>query len=581
MHREMWDRVQRRFATTTSGNIASIISTIISTTLATWRDRAARALPRLLHGIYAHRVRVVLLGLLFGSVVLVPGLLLAGSGVSHGISAHRKAPVVRTNPVPDNLSQAIIRENQMPGTTDWIVPPERAATNEIQAYASASSVAPGDSITFYASVQASAQDTGSPYWISIYRLGWYGGAGGRLLLKTQRARQAQGYYDVDKGRLIGCATCHIDRSTGLAEANWQPSFQLTIPPDWLTGVYLAQFTAASGKQTTVPFDVRGDPHSTYVAVTTDTTVQAYNEWGGASLYVARYKLPNRHASKVSFDRPVAGEATIQGLLFEIDGIRWLERSGYDVAYISSVDLHEHPDQLLGHRAFLDFGHDEYWSKEMRDGVERARDAGIGLAFIGANAGYWQMRFEPDSRGAADRTVVCYKSALRDPYFWGDRSRLTVQWRDPWLNQPENSLLGEMYSDWTSLPRGFPWHVSLTAHSSLLDGTDLQPGQEYGCDLVGYEWDKVFNNGRGPSNLQILGVSQATSVGGKRDHSNTTYYVAPSGALVFDAGSIKWDFALDDLRLTPDRWCTYQHAPVTGMQKLLANVLAALIVRQTP
>jgi hypothetical protein len=331
----------------------------------------------------------------------------------------------------------------------------------------------------------------------------------------------------------------------------------------------------------VTFDVQGDPHSTYVAVTTDTTVQAYNEWGGASLYVARYRLPNGHASKVSFDRPVAGWATVQGLLFEIDGIRWLERGGYDVSYISSVDLHEHPDQLLGHRAFLDFGHDEYWSKEMRDGVERARDAGIGLAFIGANASYWQIRFERDSGGVSDRTVVCYKSALRDPYLWGDRSRLTVQWRDPWLNRPENALLGEMYSDWTSPPRGFPWHVSTTAHSSLLDGTNLQTGQKYGCDLVGYEWDKVFNNGRAPANLQILSVSQAASVGGKHDYSNTTYYVAPSGALVFDAGSIKWDFALDDLRLTPDRWCTYQHAPVAGMQKLLANVLAALIVRQTP
>jgi hypothetical protein len=278
---------------------------------------------------------------------------------------------------------------------------------------------------------------------------------------------------------------------------------------------------------------------------------------------------------------VAGWGTVQGLLYEIDGIRWLEQNGYDIAYISSVDLHEHPDQLLGHRAFLDFGHDEYWSKEMRDGVERARDAGVGLAFIGANASYWQIRFEQDGNGVADRTIVCYKSALRDPDFWWDRSRLTVQWRDLWLNRPENSLLGEMYSDWTSPPRGFPWHLTPTVHSSLLDDTDLQPGRQYGCDLVGYEWDKVFNNGHSPPNLQVLSTSRAASVGGKHDYSNTTYYVAKSGALVFDAGSIKWDFALDSLRLTPDRWCASQHAPVPGMRKLLANVLAALIVRQAP
>jgi hypothetical protein len=381
--------------------------------------------------------------------------------------------------------------------------------------------------------------------------------------------------------LVGCGSCRVDRATGLAEANWQPSFRLAIPPDWQTGVYLAQFTGSGGKQTTVTFDVRGDAHSTYVVVTTDTTVQAYNEWGGASLYVARYTLPNGHGSKVSFDRPVAGWGTVQGLLYEIDGIRWLERAGYDVAYMSSVDLHEHPEQLLGHRAFLDFGHDEYWSKEMRDGVERARDAGIGLAFVGANAAYWQIRFERDSGGVADRTIVCYKSARRDPYFWGDLSRLTVQWRDMWLNRPENALLGAMYSDWTSPPRGFPWHVSAEASSSLLGGTDLRTGQEYGCDLVGYEWDKVVANGWEPANLHVLSVSRVTSVGGRHDDSNTTYYVAKSGALVFDAGSIKWDFALDSLRLTPDRWCSTQHAPVPGMQRLLANVLAAMIVRQTP
>jgi hypothetical protein len=543
----------------------------------------ARDLARGAFAVAAARQRTIVLVLLFTCVALLPGLALAGSGGSAAAFVDRRtAPVVRTKPLASNLSEAIRSENNQPGATDWLVPPERAATNEIQAYADASSVAPGGSIGFYVSVQ----QAGSPYSIDIYRLGWYGGAGAHLLVTQQRTGQAQGYWDEDKGKLVGCGSCHVDRSTGLAEADWQPSYQLAIPSDWLTGVYLAKFTAASGKATTVTFDVRGAPHSTYVVVTTDTTVQAYSDWGGASLYLARYRLPGAHASKVSFDRPVAGWGTVQGLLYEIDGVRWLEENDYDVSYISSVDLHEHPEQLLGHRALLDFGHDEYWSKEMRDGVEHARDAGIGLAFVGANTAYWQIRFESDSHGVADRTIVCYKSALRDPYFWGgDHTRLTVQWRDPWLGRPENALLGEMYSDWTSPPRGFPWHFTTTAHVSqndtLLDGTQLQSGQNYGCDLVGYEWDKVFHNGYAPSDLQVLSVSQAASVGGKRDYSNTTYYVARSGALVFDAGSIKWDFALDNLRLQPDRWCTTQHAPVPGMQKLLANVLAAVIVRQMP
>jgi hypothetical protein len=546
--------------------------------LAASAERAARRANR-------HRGRLAALLLLVICLAIIPGALTAGSGAPLAASlsqagaptAHPTKPApTKTAATASGFSQAIEQENQQPGSADWNIPPERTATNEIQAYLGATSVAPGDTLVFYVSVQ----HPGLPYTIHVYRLGWYGGAGGRLMLTTQQIGQWQGYYDVGNGALVGCGTCHVDTSSGLVEANWQPSFELTIPPNWLSGVYVAQFTEASGKQTAVTFDVRGNPHSTYVVVTTDTTVQAYNEWGGYSLYLARHSIAAGHASKVSFDRPVTGWGTVQGLLYEIDGIRWIERMGYDVSYISSVDLHEHPEQLLGHRGFLDFGHDEYWSKRMRDGVEHARDAGVGLAFIGANTAYWQIRFEPDGSGRPDHTIVCYKRARGDPLFSQDRSQVTVEWRDAVVGRPENELLGEMYSNWTSPPRGFPWQVSWTANSPLLDGTGLQPGQKYGCDLVGYEWDKVFANGDTPANLQILSVSQVRNLSGQSDNSNTTAYSAASGALVFDAGSVKWDYALDDLRLFPDRWCTTQHAPIPGMQKLLANVLAAFLAHRS-
>src|SRR5262249_35504583 len=90
----------------------------------------------------------------------------------------------------------------------------------------------------------------------------------------------------------------------------------------------------AGMQTYAAFDVLGNDRSTYVVVTADTTVQAYNEWGGYSLYLWRSpRGPGGHARKVSFDRPVAGWGDEQGLIYEIDGIRWIEREGYDVSYM--------------------------------------------------------------------------------------------------------------------------------------------------------------------------------------------------------------------------------------------------------
>ena len=372
------------------------------------------------------------------------------------------------------------------------------------------------------------------------------------------------------------------------EANWQPSYTFTIPPDWVTGVYLAKFADANGMQTYVPFDVRGNEHSTYVVVTTDTTYQAYNDWGGFSLYEAD-NTPFAEGNnfprgvKVSFDRPYnEGFGSGHVLTFEIDGIHWLERQGYDLSYMSSVDLHEHPQQLLQHPVYLSLGHDEYWTKEMREGVEQARDHGVSLGFFGANAIYWQMRFEPDLSGNVDRTIVCYKveskqqNLSKDPFYGKDNSRITTQWRDPILGHPENAIVGIMYSTLTLHQEGFPWQVSPQAKSPLLAGTGLQPGRRYGCALVGYEWDHVFNNGATPAGLQILATSPTVDNDKTSDFSNTTYYIASSGAIVFAAGSIYWLTALDTYRPTADAICDHQKSVVPGIQLLMLHVMNALV-----
>jgi hypothetical protein len=483
---------------------------------------------------------------------------------------------------------AITRENALLGTSSWMIPDKQQATTQIQAYTSATSVSPGQKLTFYVSTQRE----GTPYSIGIYRLGWYAGLGGRLVAsQANLVGHAQGYYDLAHQKLVDCNSCHVDPQTGLVEANWQPSYTITVPSDWTTGVYLAKFADSNGMETYAPFDVLGNVHSTYVAVTPDTTYQAYNTWGGYSLYegpedsTATGEVGGLSKGvKVSFDRPYVGSGASQVLTFEIDAIRWFERQGYDMSYISNINLQQDPGQLLQHRAYISLGHDEYWTKEMRDGVRDARDHGVGLIFLGANAAYWQMRFEPDSADVPDRTVVCYKvltgdhDLALDPFYGKDNSRVTSQWRDPVLNRPENALIGIMYSSYIQNPQAFPWQVSPTAKSPLLDGTGLQPGQEYGCGVVGYEWDHVFDNGATPPGLQILATSKTISAYKTADFSNTTYYIAPSGAMVFATGSIYWTAALDSYRESSYSVCANKNPVVPGMQKLLANVMKEVVIR---
>jgi len=145
----------------------------------------------------------------------------------------------------------------------------------------------------------------------------------------------------------------------------------------------------------------------------------------------------------------------------------------------------------------------------------------------------------------------------------------------------------MYLGWIGQPKGYAWHMSPTAASSpFLNGTDLEPGHTYGCDLVGYEWDTLFQNGATPPGLTVLGISPAVSHLQQEETSYTTYYIAPSGALVFASGSIYWGYALDDLRVwdTTKVTLAMRHIPcmaqshaIPGIQVLMEHVMNALII----
>jgi len=273
----------------------------------------------------------------------------------------------------------IVVENARPGTDRWQL--RQSATLDIAGYASATSVAAGETLRFY--VTSSSDPT---FTIEIFRMGWYGGTGGRRMTEA---------VEVTGGAQEACPPHPV---TGLIRCNWRESYAITIPQDWVSGFYLAKLTGKpSGNQNHVMFVVRDARRADLVYQSMATTYQAYSNWGGKSLYPNLSVGPQ--AVKVSFDRPYStGSGAGQFLLaWEYDMVRFLEREGYDVTYITNIDTHARPELLRRAKAFLSVGHDEYWSWEMRANVEAARDHGVNLAFFSANVCYWQARLEDGNR----------------------------------------------------------------------------------------------------------------------------------------------------------------------------------------
>lgn len=459
------------------------------------------------------------------------------------------------------MSNPIIDENANKGTNGWVF--SNPATTEIQAYANTSTLDPGQTITFY----VSGATGGQAYTATIYRLGWYNGAGGRLIASLGSfTLVAQGYYDGTT--LQSNPTAIIDNTTHLVDANWASSLTWTVPSNACTGIYVANFTnSVSGKQWGVSFVVRGNPTAEYVVTRPFTTDHAYNLWGGWSMYTAT------KAQKVSFNRPAGwGDAGLTNLYgYDMPTIRYLERQGYNMAYRCNLDMHTNGAELKSFKGFISMGHDEYWSKPMRDAVEAARDAGTGLAFVGANACYWQVRFEADANSNPNRTMVCYKVNTpvlsADPMYGVDNTVVTSNWRDPVINRPESTLCGIMYSN-NNHTGNTAWTADPSPDTTYTYGTGLVPGQSYGSDMMGNEWDKIQTGS--PANIKVIGTTAVVPGVGGNDTSNTTTYKANSGALVFASGSLCWGYALDHYRHFP----TTSPREVQELQYLFANIMAA-------
>ncbi len=462
-------------------------------------------------------------------------------------------------------------------SSEWDV--SGGGDSDIQGFATDISVDQGQTVRF--KVDTPSDD----YRLDIYRMGYYGGDGARKVATVQPSA----------GLPQSQPPCDEEASTGLIDCGkWKESASWAVPAGAVSGIYFAKLVredAGSGGSH-VMFVVRDDDgKSDLLFQTSDSTWQAYNRYGGKSLYTGGPGTNPGRAYAVSYNRPL----TVRGPVpedspfnAEYPMVRWLERNGYEVSYTTDVDSDRRGAEILEHKAFLSVGHDEYWSAQQRTNVEAARAAGVNLAFFSGNEVFWKTRWRNsiDGTGTPYRTLVSYKETHANakidplPNVW------TGTWRDPRFSppadggRPENALTGTAFA-----VNAGTTEIQVPAEDGRMrlwrDTTvaELAPGQvaTLGEDTLGYEWDEAPADEFRPPGLihlstRTANVSQklldyGSNYGSGPVTHHLTLYRATGGALVFGAGTIQWSWGLDGVH---DRGST---SPDSRMQQATANLLA--------
>lgn len=338
----------------------------------------------------------------------------------------------------------------------------------IAGYASNQSVAPGEKVGLCVSTNAPT------FSVEIARLG----AKREVVWKKAEIQGAE--HPTPKN--ASSHGCH-----------WPVAVEVPITDDWKSGYYDIRFQTTGDKPAlgSAFFVVRpAEPgkNAKILLQLSTNTYNAYNNWGGYSLYAynGRDKVQGR---RVSFDRPPSSQFPN----WELPFVKWAETNGYAIDFATNLDLELHPEILDKYPLILSIGHDEYWSSPMRDNLEAYIGKGGNVAFLSGNSVCWQVRTEENGHALA-----CWKQDLGDdPYYLnGDRKLLTTIWSHHLVGRPENTLTGV----------GFLWggyHIShgqfmdgkgaYTAHRPdhwIFEGTGLERGQDFGSKhtVVGYECD---------------------------------------------------------------------------------------------
>lgn len=412
-----------------------------------------------------------------------------------------------------------VTENSQPGTRSWMLNSKtRKAKNSspnLEGYTTSPSAIPGVKIDLRVSSTKS-------FYISAYRLGYYNGDGARLIWKSP-LEQAR---NTDK-------KTYYETATRTTIPEWESPI-LIDTANWLPGFYLLKLSSSDNSlyERYVPYVVRSESTKGKVVIQASTlTTQAYNSWGGRSLYKGNKGFGSR-AYAVTLARPNAEGAGAGRLLlsYEFPIVELAEELGIPLAYVTDYDISVDKGILNGANAFISLGHDEYWTKSKYDEVLRARDSGTNLVFFGANAMYWRTRLTPQGNGKPTLMTV-YKSASLDPV--KNSENTTTRWRESPKANSESKLLGQQYVC-------FPADATVTITNPnffAFAKTGVKKGSTF-PHLAKVEVDGIAAGRQLPKGVKAY--TRADISCGKASYvSAITMYIGPKNSGVIDIASMGW------------------------------------------
>jgi hypothetical protein len=486
--------------------------------------RARKRRKRLLQG-------VSLGGLVALVLVVLPG---GGDGpVAASVlqkaakAAPRKSPDFDWVEAFDGEPRSIEEENKQPGSSNWKLHSARAR-GHIKGYVLEQSIRPGQTQRVYVRAPRSR-------WIRIevYRMGWYGGRGGRLVLSSRKLKPRHQ------------PACPHDSRTGLVECHWRPTISFDVPFGLTSGVYVVKLLSDTGAASDCLFVLEAaaeaEPSPLLVQLST-ATYEAYNGWGGNSLYPGGDPVAvtgTTQGVEVSFDRPYKTR-TGAGQLFSRDfsAVQFVEREGYRATYTTGPSIDANPAQALGHKMLLDVGHSEYWSQRTADAFRHARDSGTNLAFLSSNTMVWRVRYE------GHRMVGYKEHATLDP------NKTEPTGLMPLGGAPVTGTAWQECVTPRVAPGSgrttyhyYPWRPSASLQPDwLFEGTGLTPSSLV-HGIVGYEPDRTSPSS--PPGVEVVGSGNTLCQPGGPllGVGQSTLYTAHSGALVFSSGTLGWQLGL--------------------------------------
>lgn len=475
-------------------------------------------------------------------------------------------------------SSVIKRENERTGTRDWqltrvFINEGKHRTSIIEGYCSRQSISAGDSLQICVSTEPACQFT-----IDIYRMGYYGGTGGRHMTTLGPLKGS-----AQKVPTMGAEPAR------LRECRWSPAVELKIPDDWPSGVYLGKLTTIPRSksepywQSYVIFVVRDDRPADVLFQCSDNTWQAYNQWPESESLYTHPAGAHAPGVAVSFDRPYGKYVQIfdhplsvgsgEFLLWEFPLCFWLEQHGYDVTYGSNSDSLE-SDFITRCRAFISVGHDEYWDLRQYRAVETAINSPTSILWLSGNSVFMVSPFTPSAGGTPQRIIT--RAGSYGPLREDEVESYSSLFADLVEAGPdERRIIGARSV--VPFNGGGDWTCSKPGHWVFAE-TDMKKGDSI-PGLVGWEHHGEPDVSR--KGLEVLAEGSVWAGGTREGRYTATIFSGPKDNFIFNAATIFWSQGLSSPpgHILPWSHWSRPHGPDERVQRMTHNLLRRAIKSQ--